>query len=67
MKANLVGALFDNCNLHLAVFDEANCATTDFYSSYHISIDPTKTKLKKAIFSKEQAKNLLSKFEIIVK
>ena len=67
MKSDLTEALFDNCNLHLAVFADAIANKTDFYSSYFFSIDPEKTKLKKAIFSQENIKGLLDKYEIIVK
>ena len=67
MQSDLTEALFDNCNLHLAVFSDAIANKTDFYSSYFFSIDPEKTKLKNAIFSSENIKGLLDKYEIIIK
>ena len=67
MQSDITEALFDNCNLHLTVFDKAIANKADFYSSYFFSIDPEKTKLKKAIFSQDGLKGLLHKYEIIVK
>ncbi|HSD13956.1 MAG TPA: pentapeptide repeat-containing protein [Flavobacterium sp.] len=67
MKTDLTEALFDNCNLRLAVFTDANCEKTDFYSSFDFNIDPEKTKLKKAIFSSEGIKGLLTKYNLVIK
>ncbi len=38
----------------------------NFKTSYNYTIDPTKTKLKKALFSLEGVKGLLYKYEIEV-
>lgn len=67
MQSDLTEAIFDNCNLHLAVFSDAIANKADFYSSYFFTIDPEKTKLKKAVFSQENIKGLLDKYEIIIK
>lgn len=67
MECNLQEAMFDNCNLHLAVFIGADASKCDFSSSYHYSMNPAKTKLKKAIFSEDGLKGLLSEFDIIIR
>jgi uncharacterized protein YjbI with pentapeptide repeats len=67
MKTDLTGVVFDNCNLHKSVFTDAVANGADFTTSYNFSIDPDKTKLKKAKFSQAGLKGLLDKYEIIVK
>lgn len=67
MESDLTEALFDNCNLRLAVFSDSILIKSDFYSSYNFSINPEKNKLKKAIFSQENIKGLLDTYEIIIK
>lgn len=67
MGTDLTAVLFDNCNLHQAVFTDAKAEKADFVTSYNFTIDPEKTRLKKAQFSKDGLKGLLSKYEIIVR
>lgn len=67
MTTDLTEVLFDNCNLHKAVFTDAVADKADFLTSYNFTIDPEKTKLRKAQFSKEGLKGLLQKYEIIVR
>ena len=59
--------LFDNCNLRRAVFVDTKLEKADFYTSYEYIIDPEKNKLKKAVFSSDGLKGLLTKYDIIVK
>jgi uncharacterized protein YjbI with pentapeptide repeats len=66
MSTNLTAVAFNNCDLYRSEFDKAIADKADFRSSYNYSIDPKKTKLKKAQFSIEGLKGLLTKFDIIV-
>ncbi|PZR19885.1 MAG: hypothetical protein DI539_12450 [Flavobacterium psychrophilum] len=67
MSTDLTGVMFDNCNLHKAVFIDAIANKADFTTSYNFSIDPERNKLKKAMFSQAGLKGLLDKYDIIVK
>lgn len=67
MSADLTEAVFDNCDLYRAEFEKAIANKADFRSSYNYTIDPTKTKLKKAQFSIAGLKGLLAKHDIVVK
>lgn len=67
MESDLTEALFDNCNLRLAVFSDTDLTKADLYSSHNFSIHPVKNKIKKAIFSNENIKGLLDHFEVIIK
>jgi uncharacterized protein YjbI with pentapeptide repeats len=67
METDLTQALFDHCNLRLAVFMNTNLSQADFLTSYDYVIDPEKNKIKKAIFSLEGVKGLLTKYDIRIK
>ena len=67
MSADLTESIFDNCDLYRAEFDKAIANKADFRSSYNYTIDPVRTKLKKAQFSIAGLKGLLAKHDIIVK
>lgn len=67
MGSDLTGVMFDNCNMHKSIFTDAVANNADFSTSYNFSIDPDKTKLKKAKFSQAGLKGLLDKYDIIVK
>jgi uncharacterized protein YjbI with pentapeptide repeats len=67
MGSDLTEVLFDHCNLRRAVFIDTNLEKADFYSSYDFVLDPEKNKLKKAIFSTEGLKGLLSKYDLVIK
>ena len=66
MATDLSGVIFDNCDLYRAEFDQAIAMKADFKTSRNYTIDPTKTKIKKAIFSKSEVKGLLFKHDLIV-
>ena len=66
MSADLTNAVFDNCDLYRSEFGKANAYKANFKTSYNYTIDPTKTKIKKAIFSLNEVKGLLFKHEIVV-
>ena len=64
MGADLTGVWFDNCDLYRAEFAKAVANKADFLTSRNYTIDPEKTKIKKAIFSKEEVKGLLFKHDL---
>jgi uncharacterized protein YjbI with pentapeptide repeats len=66
MAADLSEVVFDYCDLYRAEFDKANASKADFRTSYNYTIDPEKTKIKKATFTLEGCKGLLYKHNIIV-
>ena len=66
MATDLTEVLFDRCDLYRSEFDKAIASKADFSTSYNYTIDPEKTKIKKAIFSIDGLKGLLSKHDIIV-
>jgi uncharacterized protein YjbI with pentapeptide repeats len=66
MSTDLTEVLFDNCDLYRSEFEKAIANKADFRTSYNYTIDPQKTKLKKAQFSINGIKGLLSKHDIIV-
>jgi len=66
MATDLTESIFDNCDLYRAEFDKAIANKANFKTSYNYTIDPSKTKLKKAIFSLNEVKGLLYKHEILV-
>jgi uncharacterized protein YjbI with pentapeptide repeats len=67
MGTDLTGVVFDNCDLYKAEFDLAIANKTNFKTSKNYTIDPSKTKLKKAVFSLVNVKGLLHKYDIEVK
>lgn len=66
MAADLTGVQFINCDLYRSEFEKADASKVDFRTSYNYTIDPSKTKLKKAQFALEGLKGLLYKHDIIV-
>lgn len=66
MATDITNVLFDNCDLYRAEFDKATANKADFRTSNNYSIDPSKTKIKKAQFSLEGVKGLLTRHDIIV-
>lgn len=66
MAADLTNVIFDNCDLYRSEFDRAIANKADFRTSYNYTIDPSKTKLKKAVFALKELKGLLFKHDVIV-
>jgi hypothetical protein len=66
MNTDLTEVLFDNCDLYRTEFAKANLNKANLKTSYNYTIDPTKTKIKKATFALENLKGLLFKHDIIV-
>lgn len=67
MSSDLTEAIFDNCDLYRSEFEKAIANKTDFKTSYNYTIDPTKTKLKKAVFSLNEVKGLLFKHDLVIR
>lgn len=66
MNTDLTEVVFDNCDLYRSEFAKANASKSNFKTSYNYSIDPTKTKIKKAVFSLSEVKGLLYKHDLMV-
>jgi uncharacterized protein YjbI with pentapeptide repeats len=64
MQTDLTDAIFDTCDLYRAEFEKAIANKADFKTSYNYTIDPTTTKIKRAIFSKENVKGLLFRHDL---
>lgn len=67
MGSDLTEVLFDNCNLRRSIFIDTILNKADFYTSYDFSIDLEKNKAKKTIFSKDNLKGLLEKYDLFIK
>ena len=66
MSTDLTGVLFDNCDLYRSEFSKAIADKADFRTSRNYTIDPEKTKIRKAIFSKDGIKGLLFKHDLVI-
>ena len=66
MATDLTEVLFENCDLYRAEFAKAIASKANFKTSYNYTINPTITRLKKAVFSLKAVKGLLYKHDIIV-
>lgn len=66
MSTDLTAVDFDNCDLYRSEFNKAVANNTNFKTSFNYTIDPRKTKLKKALFSLKEVKGLLLHHHIIV-
>lgn len=66
MATDVTNVLYDNCDLYRAEFDKAIAINANFITSTNYSIDPSRTKIKKAQFSKAGLKGLLTKYDITV-
>lgn len=67
MSTDLTEVVFDNCDLYRSEFAKAIANKANFKTSCNYTIDPSKTKIKKAVFSLSELKGLLFKHDIIVK
>ena len=63
---DLSKSILDNCDLVDAVFSETNLSGADFTSSHGFHINPTLNTMKKAKFSPENIRGLLTAFDIII-
>ncbi|MGK4567733.1 pentapeptide repeat-containing protein [Flavobacterium sp. 3HN19-14] len=66
MKTDLTGVLFDHCDLYRTEFSGAIANKANFKTSRNYTIDPEKTKLKKAVFALEGVKGLLFKHDLVI-
>ena len=66
MNTDLTEVVFENCDLYRSEFSKAIANKTDFKTSFNYTIDPEKTKIKKAIFSFPEVKGLLFKHELLI-
>lgn len=63
---DLTGALFDLCDCERTNFDGAVMDKADLRTAFNFSIDPEKTKLKKALFTSSGIAGLLDKYDIVI-
>ena len=63
-ETDLLGSIFDNCDLHAAVFENTIVEKADFRNAYNYSIDPEKNYIQKARFSVAGLPGLLFKYNI---
>ena len=63
-ETDLLGSIFDNCDLHAAVFENTIVEKADFRNAYNYSIDPEKNYIQKARFAVAGLPGLLSKYNI---
>jgi len=66
VEANLTGALFLNCDLARAVFDNSILDAADFRSAFNFSINPETNSVNKAKFSTQNIAALLDKYNLII-
>lgn len=63
---NMVGIVFEECDLALSMFDRTNLSKADLSTAINYTIDPESNTIKQAIFSKEGIIGLLGKYDIRV-
>ena len=66
MATDLTEVIFENCDLYRTEFDKAIANKANFKTSRNYTIDPTRTKLKKAVFALEGVKGLPLRHDIVV-
>jgi uncharacterized protein YjbI with pentapeptide repeats len=65
-QADLTAAIFNDCNLALAVFYQTILEKADFRSAFGYLIDPEENRVKKAKFSLSGIPGLLSKYQLTI-
>ncbi len=63
-QANLNGSVFKDCDLDRTVFHRTDLTSVNFTSAYNFDIDPDNNTLKKAIFTADGLKGLLTKHQL---
>lgn len=66
MACDLKGVLFDDCDLYRAEFDKADAQTADFVTARHYTVNPERTKVRKALFSRDGLSGLVTGFSVKV-
>ena len=66
-ETNASGVNFENCDLTMAIFFRTNLEKANFYAASNFSIDPENNRIKNALFSTENCRNLLNKYDIQIK
>jgi uncharacterized protein YjbI with pentapeptide repeats len=59
-------AIFDDCDLAGALFDQTNVSKADFRSAFNYLIHPSINQIKKARFSQDGLAGLLQGFDISI-
>lgn len=63
-ETNISKAVFNNCDLKNAIFDATQLENANFTTAFNFDINPSKNKLKKALFSRNNVIGLLKSFDI---
>ena len=66
-EATIQNAVFDDCDLDRTVFEGADLSRCNLAEAYNFAIDPTATRLKKAIFAKDNLEGLVAHLDIVIK
>jgi uncharacterized protein YjbI with pentapeptide repeats len=65
-ESDFTEAIFDDCDLAGALFDQTNLCKADFRSALHYRIHPSQNQIKKAKFSQDGLTGLLLGFDITI-
>jgi len=65
-NADISGSDFSNCDLSGAVFENTNIEKVDFRTAENFAIHLENNKVRKARFSQDGLKGLLSKYDLII-
>ena len=63
-SSELSNAVFHECDLNGAIFENTNLEKADFSTAFHFSIEPDLNNIKKAKFSIRNVSGLLNKYNI---
>ena len=67
VNTELIGCIFDECDLKDEYFDHSNLNKADFRNAINFTIDPEINKMKGAIFSRIGLEGLLLKYGLDIK
>ena len=66
-EADISSSVFDRCEMERTSFYQTNLEKVDFSTSFNFTIDPASNRLKKAVFSVDGLRGLVSHLNIVVK
>lgn len=66
-QADVSSSVFDRCDMERTSFYQTNLEKADFSTAFNFTIDPVSNRLKKAVFSVEGLKGLVSHLGIVIK
>jgi uncharacterized protein YjbI with pentapeptide repeats len=66
MATDLYRAVFNSCDLYRTVFLQADLREADFSTAMHYAIEPSKNKMKLAVFSRSGLSGLTGSYGVVV-